>query len=86
MLFAGLWEVWRREGREVVSCTMATTDSNAFVSEFHDRMPVVLEPDEAAIWVNPETPEPELRRLLAPADEALLAAEVWTRPQLEALR
>jgi putative SOS response-associated peptidase YedK len=86
LLFAGLWEVWRREGREVVSCTMATTDANSFVANYHDRMPVVLEPDEAVVWVNPGTPEAELRRLLAPADESLLTAEVTTRSALEALR
>ena len=46
--FAGLWDEWkdRASGETVKSCTMIITGPNAMVAEVHDRMPVVLEPDQ----------------------------------------
>ena len=48
LLFAGLWERWRpRDGRDPVeSFTILTTEPNRVVSRLHDRMPVILDPDD----------------------------------------
>jgi putative SOS response-associated peptidase YedK len=52
--FAGLWESWRGEGSEQVeSCTIVTTEANELLSPIHDRMPVILDPDDFAHWIDP---------------------------------
>ena len=54
--FAGLWDEWkdRTTGETVKSCTMIITEPNAMVAEVHDRMPVVLEPDQFTPWLENE--------------------------------
>ena len=65
---AGLWERWTgEEGGPVESCTIVTTAANEVVAPLHDRMPVILEPGEFALWLDPEVRNPEaLRPLLRP--------------------
>lgn len=61
MIFAGLWETWKSpEGEPVESCTILTTSANEFMSEVHDRMPVILAKDHWDFWLDPEiaTAEP----------------------------
>ena len=54
--FAGLWDEWkdRATGETLKSCTMIITEPNAMVAEVHDRMPVVLEPDNLTPWLERE--------------------------------
>jgi putative SOS response-associated peptidase YedK len=51
---AGLWDSWhgRQTGETIKSCTTVITDANEFVGEVHDRMPVVLEPDQFEPWLS----------------------------------
>src|SRR5882672_1389435 len=52
--FAGLWERWRDPAGEVVeTCTILTTKPNALVADVHDRMPVILKPDDYELWLDP---------------------------------
>ena len=52
--FAGLWERWRGEDdRTVESCTIIVTNANRAVRPLHDRMPVILHPDDYGIWLDP---------------------------------
>ena len=44
--FAGLWETWTKGDGPVESCTLITTEANATVAPAHDRMPVILLPEE----------------------------------------
>ena len=58
--FAGLWESWQPpNGSRIESCTILTTAANALMQQFHDRMPVILSPEEFAPWLDPEITEPE---------------------------
>lgn len=51
--YAGLWETWTPpEGAPRVTCTILTTEANAVVDDIHDRMPVILEREEEATWLN----------------------------------
>lgn len=54
--FAGLWESWRPPSAEVPleSCTILTTDPNELAGQFHDRMPVILDPDDYVAWLSGE--------------------------------
>ena len=78
---AGLWEVWHRpEDGEVRSCTILTTDANATVRPYHDRMPVILDPADFETWLDPELDRSEaLTSLLKPAPEDLLEAHAVDR-------
>ena len=52
--FAGLWEAWYGQGEDkppLESCTIITTEPNALALRFHDRMPVILHPDDYDEWL-----------------------------------
>ena len=58
------------EGRgPVTSCALITCEPNETVRPVHDRMPVVLDPDAEAAWLDPEAEPDELLELLRPAPE-----------------
>lgn len=66
--FAGLWERWEGEGGEVLdSCTILTTEANDVLRPVHDRMPVILHPEDYALWLEAsERERATLRELLRP--------------------
>jgi putative SOS response-associated peptidase YedK len=64
--FAGLWELWDRGGDPVESCAILTTSANAVVRPVHDRMPVILRPEDFAAWLDPLGSPAGLRALLRP--------------------
>ncbi len=45
--FAGLWEEWldKESGELVETCTIITTEANEVLELVHDRMPVILKPE-----------------------------------------
>ena len=50
--FAGLWEQWSGpDGEELESCTILTTDPNEAVATLHNRMPVILAPEDFDEWL-----------------------------------
>lgn len=54
MAFAGLWERWspnEADGEPIESFTIVVTAANEQLAEIHDRMPVVLEPDDWDAWL-----------------------------------
>jgi putative SOS response-associated peptidase YedK len=57
---ACLWDYWtdKEAGESITSSTIITTDANPLVAEFHDRMPVILEPDAYKMWLS-AVPVPE---------------------------
>jgi putative SOS response-associated peptidase YedK len=51
--FAGLWDRWKSPQGEVVeSCTILTTIPNSLLADIHDRMPVILRPDDYELWLD----------------------------------
>jgi putative SOS response-associated peptidase YedK len=64
--FAGLWDLWIGEKQKLVTCCMITTAANELVRPVHDRMPVIVPPENYAEWLDPETPEARLLSLLKP--------------------
>src|SRR5215203_5150139 len=64
--FAGLWESWHN-GREIRSCTIITTNPNEVAAPIHNRMPVILHPEDYEMWLDPDFDEREpLTALLKP--------------------
>ena len=79
--FAGLWDAWKRaEGDELHSFTIITTEANELLRPIHDRMPVILDGESGAKWLDPELTEPRLLTvlLLPLASELMEAYEVST--------
>lgn len=73
--FAGLWSIWRAaDGGVLRTCTIVTTAANHRVAPLHDRMPVILGPDDESAWLDPVTSDRRLSELLAglPAEETAL--------------
>lgn len=80
--FAGLWEHWKGpDGAAIDSCTLLTTEPNDLIRTFHHRMPVILDPQEYDLWLDPSIQEPDrLHPLLRPyTSEELAAYPISTR-------
>ena len=48
---AGLWEAWNSPEGILETFTIITTSPSELVRSVHDRMPVILSPDEGEIWL-----------------------------------
>lgn len=78
---AGLWESWKSpEGISIYSCSVITTVPNELMTSIHDRMPVILKPEDEKDWLNPSINDPAyLQRYLKSFDsEQMEAFEVST--------
>lgn len=65
--FAGLYEHWQSpEGGELHTATILTCPPNQLVSNYHNRMPVMLNSEDRWTWLAPETDKTALIDLLAP--------------------
>jgi putative SOS response-associated peptidase YedK len=80
LAFAGLWERWASHtGQEAVeSFTIIVTGANELVRPIHERMPVILAPEDYDCWLDPQAADG--RTLLQPCPaEWLEAYPVGTR-------
>ncbi|MFJ7940640.1 SOS response-associated peptidase [Peribacillus sp. NPDC096622] len=78
---AGLWESWKSpEGISIYSCSVITTVPNELMTSIHDRMPVILKPEDEKDWLNPSINDPAyLQQYLKSFDsEQMEAFEVST--------
>jgi putative SOS response-associated peptidase YedK len=75
-VFAGLWETWGGDGKdEIRSCTILTTDPNELIAPIHNRMPVILYPENYELWLDPDVREVDLlSSLLGPYPEDAMEA------------
>lgn len=76
--FAGLWEHWEGQDNEAIeSCTILTTEANEVLAPVHDRMPVIVAPENYELWLDPTMNKAErLEPLLRP----FTAAEMTAHP------
>ena len=49
--FAGLWERWEQGDAPIETCTIITGEPNSLAAELHNRMPVILDPDDYDAWL-----------------------------------
>jgi putative SOS response-associated peptidase YedK len=49
--FAGLWDRWEGDGTTIETVTILTTEASDAIRPIHDRMPVMLTPDEEDRWL-----------------------------------
>ena len=70
---AGLWESWKSPQGMIYSCTVITTTPNELMTSIHDRMPVILRPENEKIWLNSSIHDTEyLQQILKPIDSQLM--------------
>ncbi len=77
MTLAGLWDRWTSPAGETIrSFTVITTTPNSVMARIHDRMPVILAPEDWPRWLG-EAPASvdELKGLFVPCPDAAL--RVW---------
>jgi putative SOS response-associated peptidase YedK len=67
--FAGIWQEWRG----MPTCAIVTCAANSVLAPIHERMPVVIGPEDFALWLGEAGRGAAL--LMAPAPDDLLAAE-----------
>jgi len=74
LAFAGLHEHWLGpDGSEIDTMAILTCDANATIGRIHDRMPVIIEPENFDRWLNCRAHQPgDVADLLAPARADLL--------------
>ena len=72
--FAGLWDRWKdADGNALETCSILTTTPNAVTSTVHDRMPVILDPDNYDVWLDPGFSDTAaVSELLRPYDARLM--------------
>jgi putative SOS response-associated peptidase YedK len=72
--FAGLWETWHGpDGSEIDTATIVTTHANGALAPIHERMPVVVAPQDFETWLSSKTDPSEAAALLKPAPDDLLS-------------
>lgn len=75
-LMAGLWEQWSENGEDsagdaesLETFTVLTTSSNSLTEDIHDRMPVILSPNDYQQWLDPAVQtSDELNYMFEPFD------------------
>ena len=88
--FAGIWEFTRLkkpgaasgsgdEREDIVSAAIIVGEPNPLASAIHDRMPVMLMPDDYDAWLDKATPIEDARALLKPYDADLMKAYAVSR-------
>ena len=78
---AGLYEIWRDPTRAEDdperfrwTCTVITTEAEDELGKIHDRMPLMVEPERWAQWLDPTQEQRSLLELLVPASPGRLEA------------
>lgn len=75
--FAGLWERWQKgDAAPLYTCTILTTSPAAAIASIHDRMPVMLRPEQYDLWLDQGSDPEVLKSLLQPYDGPELQAYV----------
>ena len=75
--FAGIWSSWHDpadpDGPGLHTYSILTTRPNKEMEAIHDRMPVILHPDDEADWLNPDMTEAsDIERFLRPLEDGAL--------------
>lgn len=69
MVFAGIWQDWGQDA-PLPTCAIVTTAANATLAPVHDRMPLILEPEDWPLWLGEAGHG--AARLMHPAPDDLL--------------
>lgn len=51
LAFAGIWQDWEREGERLTTCAIVTTEAEGSLTRIHHRVPVIVRPEDRALWL-----------------------------------
>jgi len=71
MVFAALWQAWGQGEERVSTVAILTCAANAQMSRVHDRLPVILEPEDWSLWLGEQGKG--AARLMEPVPDGALA-------------
>ena len=54
LIFAGLWDQWPGRELPLWSCTIITCPAISAIAHIHSRMPIMIEPEDADLWLHGE--------------------------------
>jgi putative SOS response-associated peptidase YedK len=75
LLLAGIWDKWHSGNQPTLySCSMVTTQAHQQIADIHPRMPIMLNLDEAKIWLGNSEPK-ELMQLFSSCPDNLSVRE-----------
>ncbi len=74
--FAGLWDIWEKEGKRIVSCSIITTEPCKLIKEIHDRMPVIMSKEKEMEWLSDISVNKAMELLKPYNDEHLKCYEI----------
>ncbi|PSC03147.1 DUF159 family protein [Alsobacter soli] len=92
MALAGLWETYvSPDGGEIDTALIVTTQANGLVAAVHDRMPVIIEPEQFDLWLDCAGEDPRMAAaLMRPCPDEILEMEACDprlpRPERPAAR
>ena len=66
--FAGIWSTSHTPDGPVDACAIITCAANELTAPIHDRMPVILQPDQYGLWLAPDLDAEPLLTLLQPVE------------------
>jgi putative SOS response-associated peptidase YedK len=76
LALAGLWSTWRDkadpDAELMITCAVLTTDAIGQLTDIHDRMPLLLTPDQWASWLDPDLED--VSSLTGPPSAELVAS------------
>lgn len=72
--FAGLWEHWKGDKDEILSCSIITTEADTRLGEIHKRMPVILSKEHYDRWLDPNIQDTDTLTTMLATDTTSLEA------------
>ncbi|MDE3735534.1 SOS response-associated peptidase [Pseudomonas resinovorans] len=80
LAIAGLWAEWTApDGQGITSCALLTKSAAPAIAEIHDRMPVILAPEQWDLWLSPWTAANDVQALIANARQDFEGHAISTR-------
>lgn len=71
--YAGIWDKFKsNNGRMVYTCAMLTIQSNEILSDIHDRMPIMLDTEQAKQWIKQDNSIEKLKGMFLQYDASKL--------------
>jgi putative SOS response-associated peptidase YedK len=72
--FAGIWDHWQSAEQVIESAAIIVTEPNEVMAAIHNRMPVILDPEDYALWLDHNQPLQRIQDLLRPSPDGDLEA------------
>ena len=64
---AGLYETWKSPDKKVIhSFTLITKEADPHIAHLHDRMPLILMPEQEKLWIDADVPTKDVLHSLQP--------------------